>query len=385
MGRDFILIPCFENLARLLIDVMWRNFLRPLFFTLPPERAHEVAFAALRKLQRSRLLGRTLGVSKPPNDPRLKVRAFGLDFENPVGLAAGFDKDALLLPVWEKIGFGFAEIGTITPLAQEGNPRPRLFRLPEDQAIINRMGFNNRGAEEIRGRLLEDLRKGRWPRIKVGVNLGKNKATPLEKAFEDYALLLDQFLDLGDYFVVNVSSPNTPDLRKLQSKEFLDGIFENLQRRNYNRLKLDARPLLVKVAPDLEWSQLDDVLELCFKHRFSGIIATNTTLSREGLTRENKEAGGLSGKPLRDKSTEFISYIYKQTNGKLPIIGVGGIFNADDAWEKIKAGASLVQVYTGFIYEGPGIVRNICEGLLASLEREGYSHLSKAVGAAHRG
>lgn len=325
-------------------------------------------------------LRRAITRSCTVRDDALKTRVFGLNFDNPIGLAAGFDKDARVLPMWHALGFGFAEMGTLTLIPQPGNPVPRLFRLPVDEAVINRMGFNNEGAEAVRTRLLALLASGRWPAFPVGINLGKGKATPLEKAAEDYEGLLDAFLDLGDYFVINVSSPNTPGLRELQEKPRLDELFARLQKRNQTRCQPQSRPLLVKVAPDLELSQLDDVLELCATHKLAGIIATNTTLSREGLQSRIEEAGGLSGRPLRKRATEMIRHIHKATNGKLPIIGVGGIFSADDAYEKIRAGASLVQVYTGFIYEGPRMVNKLNEGLLGLLRRDGFKNVAEAVG-----
>ena len=313
-------------------------------------------------------------------DDRLKINVFGLDFQNPVGLAAGFDKDARLLPMWHALGFGFAEVGTITPLAQEGNSKPRLFRLPADEALINRMGFNNEGAEIIRQRLLTLLNSGSWPSFPVGINLGKGRQTSLEKAAEDYSLLLDQFLDLGDYFVVNISSPNTPGLRQLQEKPRLDELLGILQEKNRSRYQAKPRPLLLKVAPDLEWSALDDVLELCAKHKLAGIIATNTTLSRDGIRTSINQEGGLSGRPLKNRSTELVRYIYRSTKGKLPMIGVGGIFTAEDAYEKIRAGASLVQVYTGFVYQGPRLAKQINQGLVSFIEKEGFRSIAEAIG-----
>jgi dihydroorotate dehydrogenase len=361
---------------------MFWNLIRPWLFSLDPENAHHFAFRNMGVVQNISLLRNQIERNLKVESPLLKSRVFGFDFNNPVGLAAGFDKNALLLPIWKALGFGFAEVGTITPFPQPGNPQPRLFRLPVDKAVINRMGFNNEGADAIRERLLELLRKGSWPQFPVGINFGKNKSTKLEDALNDYLKLVDSFLDVGDYFVINVSSPNTPGLRELQEKSKLNEIFEAVQKRIHARLKMDARPLLVKVAPDLEFSQLDDVLELCLKHKLAGIIATNTTLSRSGIQTPINEAGGLSGKPLRDRSTEIIKHIYKKTEGKLPIIGVGGIFNGADAYEKIKAGASLVQIYTGFIYEGPTVIRRINRELMDLLSRDGIKSVSDAVGKA---
>jgi dihydroorotate dehydrogenase len=359
--------------------MIW-NLLRPLLFSFSPEKAHQLAFSQLELIQRNATIRQWMANQLRVEDKRLKSTVFGLEFSNPVGLAAGFDKNARILPMWHALGFGFAELGTITPRPQSGNPAPRLFRLPEDLAVINRMGFNNDGAEGIRGRLLEYLNSGIWPSMPVGINLGKQKETSLEKAAEDYAVLLDSFLDLGDYFVVNVSSPNTPGLRELQEKTRLDELLAMVQSRVRSRCLPHIRPVLMKIAPDLEYSQLDDVLELCLKHGLAGIIATNTTLSREGLTTRIDETGGLSGMPLRKRSTDFVRYIHEKVSGKLKIIGVGGVFSAEDAYEKIQAGASLIQVYTGFVYEGPAMARNINRGLLKLLERDGVKHISEVVG-----
>ncbi len=359
--------------------VCW-NLLRPLLFTLPPETAHHLAFQIMGGAQALPWLRKVISRACTNHDNRLKISVFGLDFQNPVGLAAGFDKDAQLLPIWHALGFGFTEVGTITPLAQEGNPRPRLFRLPSDKALINRMGFNNDGAEIIRQRLLTLLNSGNWPIFPVGINLGKGRQTPIEKALEDYSILLDQFLDLGDYFVVNISSPNTPGLRQLQEKPRLNELLGALQQKNRDRYKANPRPLLLKASPDLEWQALDDVLELCVKHQLAGIIATNTTLSRDGIQTSIDQEGGLSGRPLKNQSTEFIRYIYRSTKGKLPIIGVGGIFTAEDAYEKICSGASLVQVYTGFVYQGPCLVKQINQGLIRLLKKDGFRLISEAIG-----
>ncbi len=359
--------------------------LRPLLFQFSPERAHHLAVTALESFQKCPWLGDRMERCLAMESPLLKSEVMGLEFRNPIGLAAGFDKDARLLPSWKALGFGFAEIGTITLKGQPGNPEPRLFRLPVDQAIINRMGFNNEGSVAIRARLLALLNQSRWPAYPVGINLGKNKTTPLENAAVEYAELFDQFIDLGDYFVLNVSSPNTPGLRELQEKTRLDEILSAIQGRNQARFKNLARPLLIKVAPDLEWAALDDVLELCAKHKLAGIIATNTTLSREGLRTRIEENGGLSGRPLREKSNAFIRHIRKKADPALIIIGVGGIFSAEDAYEKICAGASLVQIYTGFIYEGPTMVRRIQKGLCDLLQRDGFRNVREAVGSTRPG
>ncbi|MEL6246893.1 MAG: quinone-dependent dihydroorotate dehydrogenase [Cyanobacteria bacterium J06648_16] len=318
---------------------------------------------------------------------RLSQTLWGLDFANPVGLAAGFDKDGRAASAWSQLGLGFAELGTVTLKPQPGNPQPRLFRLPQDRAALNRMGFNNQGAAQLAQRLSQ-LASSEYP-IPLGVNLGKSKVTPLDQAAQDYLGSFKLLADLGSYFVVNVSSPNTPGLRSLQAKSQLAPILDALQSANTQQ-----KPLLVKISPDLAWENIDDVIDLAREYQLAGIIATNTTLSREGLHTQTiqatgqspaQEAGGISGAPVRQRSTEVIRYIYQQTDGTLPIVGVGGIFTADDAWEKIVAGASLVQVYTGFVYEGPWIVRQILQGLLAKLDAQRLAHISDAIGLGHGG
>jgi dihydroorotate dehydrogenase len=312
--------------------------------------------------------------------PQLKQQLWGLEFPNPVGLAAGFDKDGVAAGLWSSFGFGFAEVGTVTYYPQPGNPRPRLFRLPLDRAAINRMGFNNQGAAAMAATL-----KARPPRqIPLGINLGKSKITPLEQAVEDYVGSFQLLQDLGDYFVVNVSSPNTPGLRSLQTEAQLAPILSALQQANAAH-----KPLLVKIAPDLEWAEIAAIVDLAQMYGLAGIIATNTTIARSGLKTAivrqtgqavTDESGGLSGAPLQQRSTEVIRFIYQQTQGQLPIIGVGGIFTAADAWSKITAGASLVQVYTGWIYEGPWMVRRILAGLQSRLTEHGMKDLSEAIG-----
>jgi dihydroorotate dehydrogenase len=314
-------------------------------------------------------------------DSRLEQNLFGLQFPNPVGLAAGFDKDGVAARIWSSLGFGFAELGTVTFIPQPGNPPPRLFRLPLDQAALNRMGFNNSGAAAMAARLAQE--KGQFS-IPIGVNLGKSKVTPLEAAAEDYLNSFCLLKELGDYFVVNVSSPNTPGLRSLQDASMLSSILELLQKENNTH-----KPIFVKIAPDLEWEAIADIIRLAKTYQLAGIIATNTTIRREGLKTQviektgkppQEEAGGISGAPVRDRSTEVIRFIWQQTQGQIPIIGVGGIFTPEDAWTKITAGASLIQVYTGWIYEGPMMVRRILTGLLAKLEERGLNSISEAVG-----
>ncbi|MEH2176936.1 quinone-dependent dihydroorotate dehydrogenase [Nostoc sp.] len=316
-------------------------------------------------------------------DSRLEQNLFGLNFPNPVGLAAGFDKDGVAADIWSNLGFGFAELGTVTFHAQPGNPRPRLFRLPLDKAALNRMGFNNSGAAVMAAR----LKQGKHELIRsipIGINLGKSKITPLEAAAQDYLDSFRLLKDLGDYFVVNVSSPNTPGLRSLQDASMLSAILNLLQEENIAR-----KPIFVKIAPDLDWVAIADIITLAKTYQLAGIIATNTTISRDGLKTQlidqngkspQDEAGGISGEPLRDRSTEVIRFIWQQTQGQIPIIGVGGIFSSEDAWEKITAGASLIQVYTGWIYEGPMMVRRILAGLLSKLEQSGLNSINEAVG-----
>ncbi len=345
------------------------RFLRPAIFKLDPERAHHITLRLL-SLPFTPLIAPLFEAS----DPCLVVTAFGLKFRNPVGLAAGYDKNGLALHGLAALGFGHIEAGTVTRQAQPGNPLPRIFRLPQDEAVINRMGFPNDGVEAL-------LRaKGlRTTGAQLGINIGKSKETPLEKAAEDYCALLKQVAPYAGYVAVNISSPNTPGLRQLQTKAFISELVGQIATA---RAGLDQpKPILIKVAPDLSYPELDEILEAVTTHGFDGIIATNTTLSREGLrtappTRD--ETGGLSGRPLRERSTEMIRYIYRHTGAKLPIIGVGGIDSAEAALEKIQAGATLVQVYTGLIYAGPGLVKAINRGLKAA---SGGGPVSELIGS----
>ena len=358
-----------------------KKIIRPLLFRQDSELAHNKAVNSLALISRDEFL--LSCVNKFFGAPELPTTVFGLKFPNPVGLAAGMDKHASAVPGWAALGFGFTELGGVTWHAQPGNPPPRMFRAISDEAVINRMGFNNSGAEAVASKLSDWKESGCWPAHPIGINLGKSKITPLDKAAEDYANSFRVLRDLADFFVVNVSSPNTPNLRQLQDKSALDEIFAALQSLNPAR-----KPILVKVAPDLTFEALDEILELVSPRSIAGIVATNTTITRpqssdESLKKIYVETGGLSGKPLRARSTEVIRHLYRQTNGKVPIIGVGGIFNADDAWEKITAGASLVQVYTGMVYEGPSVARKIVTGLQVRLEIAGLKHLSEAVGLAH--
>jgi dihydroorotate dehydrogenase len=423
---------------------IYRAAIRPVLFTglkTDPEWLHQQTLRVFGWLDRNhsqpfaQWAQTQLQQSYCLTHPHLRQTLWGLSFENPIGLAAGFDKDGVASGVWSSLGFGFAELGTVTLHPQPGNPRPRLFRLPLDQAALNRMGFNNQGAAVMAAGL-----RGRWgtgnlgaeedgetqeregtetgdrgqginsslsfkPQTSnlkpqnsefstphpsrptpfpLGINLGKSKVTPLEEAAADYLGSFRLLKDLGDYFVVNVSSPNTPGLRSLQATDQLDPILMALQQENQQQ-----KPLLIKIAPDLEWEAIAAVLELAQKHHLAGIIATNTTIRRDGLKTQvlestgnsiQEEAGGISGAPVRDRSTEVIRFIWKETQGTLPIIGVGGIFTAEDAWEKITAGASLIQVYTGWIYEGPWMVRRILQGLLQKLDERGLGSISEAIG-----
>ena len=330
----------------------YKNLLRPLLFRIDAETVHHLAMAALAGP------GRWLAGLAPEQDVRLARRIFGVRFPNPVGLAAGFDKNAVALRAWAGLGFGFAEAGTITARAQPGNPRPRIFRVPECGGLINRLGFNNDGADAVAERLARLKNSGRWPAIPIGINIGKSKETPLDEATADYLLSFERLQHFGDYFVLNVSSPNTPGLRALQDREALDSLLGHVQRRNATR-----RPLLVKIAPDLEWDAIEEILALVEEHRLAGIIATNTTIDHSSVPAAARQQGGLSGMPLRARSTEIVRFITART--KVPVIAVGGIFTPDDALEKFDAGAALIQLYTGFIYEGPALARRICDALLS--------------------
>jgi dihydroorotate dehydrogenase len=366
----------------------YQKLIRPLLFKQDAERAHDFALKNLGRISQHKLLSNAVG--KFFGAPELPTELFGLKFPNPVGLAAGLDKHAAAVPVWEKLGFGFCELGGVTWHAQPGNPQPRMFRAIADEAIVNRMGFNNSGAEAVAQKLSDWKKSGRWPQHPVGINLGKSKITPLEKAAEDYANSFRALRAFADFFVVNVSSPNTPNLRQLQDKAALDEIFCALQEINgiqNSKFKIQnsPKPILVKVAPDLSFEALDEILELVAPRNIAGIVATNTSITRpqtndSAAQKVFAETGGLSGKPLRARSTEIIRHLHKQTNGRLPIIGVGGIFSADDAWEKIMAGASLIQIYTGLVYEGPGLAKKIAHGLRAKIKAAGLKNLHEAVG-----
>jgi dihydroorotate dehydrogenase len=344
---------------------MYKAIIRPLLFLLPPETVHRLVVALVKVFFICPGLRHIVRLACTVKHEGLKREVFGLRFDNPVGLAAGFDKNASFFRQFASFGFSFIEVGTVTPIGQPGNPKPRSFRLKKDRALINRMGFNNEGAEAAAGRL-----RKRRSGIIIGGNLGKNTSTTNENAVDDYASVFEELYGFADYFVVNVSCPNISDLSHLQDRDQLSAILERLSLiRNEKSLR---KPVLVKISPDLNFEQIDDVIELVGHHRMDGIIAVNTTIGREGLLTdpeiiERTGNGGLSGLPIRDRSTEIIRYIHGKTGGKLPIIGVGGIMSPEDAIEKLEAGASLVQLYTGFIYEGPSLVRKINKALMKGI------------------
>lgn len=365
---------------------LYEALVRPVLFQQDSEAVHDFTLRLLGRVSRQPVLCDALAAFLRPE--ALPVDLFGLRFPNPVGLAAGMDKRAAAVPVWAALGFGFSELGGVTRHAQEGNPRPRMFRAVSDRALINRMGFNNPGAEALADALRAWREAGLWPDHPVGINLGKSKITPLNEAADDYACSFNALWALADFFVVNVSSPNTPNLRQLQDRAALDEILAALAEVNRHQSRATGRapkPVLVKVAPDLSFTALDEILGLVGPRAVAGIVATNTTITRPEspapeLGGVYRETGGLSGRPLAARSTEIIRHLYRQTKGAVPIIGVGGIFSAGDAWEKITAGASLVQVYTGLVYAGPGITRAIVEGLRGKLSALGLSRLGDAVG-----
>jgi dihydroorotate dehydrogenase len=370
-----------------MLSVTYQYGVRPLLFSLDPEAAHHFAIATCRRISESPILQAIAKSTFYYSDSRLSQTLWNLKFENPVGLAAGFDKNAEAIGAWERLGFGFAEVGTITAHAQSGNPQPRLFRLPSDRAVLNRMGFNNRGATATATALKNYLQTHKLS-IPLGLNLGKSKITEIADSKLDYAESLRSLYEFGDYFVVNVSSPNTPNLRDLQATDQLCAILAEL-----NPINTANKPILVKIAPDLNDADIVEVVKASQAYGVAGIIATNTTISRQNLTTTHlsitgkpvtEEAGGISGQPVRDRSLAVINLIWQTTQGSLPIIGVGGIFTAEDAWQKITAGAAIVQVYTGLIYEGPMIVKNILQGLVAKLEAHGLDNIQQAIGLAHQ-
>ncbi len=336
---------------------MYKKLILPFLFLFDPEKIHNLTFFSLKTIFKIPFLGFLTKLYYKVENDKLKRNLFGLTFPNPVGIAAGFDKNATHISEFEKFGFGFIEIGTVTPKPQKGNPKKRLFRLKQDNAVINRMGFNNDGVTKIKNRL-----RGNY-KVIIGGNIGKNKITPNSEAKKDYLICFKELYEHVDYFVVNVSSPNTPRLRELQSREFLSDLFIDLNKFRYN--KKNIKPILLKISPDLNEDKIVELLEVIKKNKIDGIIATNTTTNFPDLISDNKiEKGGLSGSPLYDKSNDVISFISKKTNGKLPIIGVGGILTPKEAIKKIEAGAHLIQLYTGIIYEGPGIANKINKELL---------------------
>jgi dihydroorotate dehydrogenase len=362
--------------------MVYRSLVRPILFRLPPETAHELALHSLPLFSKF--------VRRPFESPTLKINRFNLWFRNPVGLGAGFDKNGVVLESLAALGFGFIEAGTVTFHPQPGNPKPRMFRLAADQALINRAGFNNAGAAAF----VKRVEHHRPEDCVLGISIGKSKITPLEEATQDYLTSFELVYKLADYIAINVSSPNTPQLRELQQSEQLSSLLTALKTRNRELQKRHQRlapvPLLVKISPDLERRELEMIVDVIQRLQIDGIIATNTTISRDNL-RTNKSTvaacgvGGLSGKPLASRATRMIAELYRLTRGRIPLIGVGGIFTAQDAWEKICAGASLVQLYTGFIYKGPLIVRQINEGLVEILRREGFVKIEEAVGCKAKG
>lgn len=344
---------------------MYTSLVRPLLFAFDPEAVHHFSFKSIKLLNKIPGFSTLSRKRYKKNHPALKREFFGLQFENPVGMAAGFDKDAKAFKEFSNLGFGFIEIGTLTPKPQDGNPKQRLFRLKKDQAIVNRMGFNNGGVDLAVERLKKNPKLGQPGHVLIGGNIGKNKVTPNEDAVNDYIICFEKLFDHVDYFTVNVSSPNTPGLRELQDRKPLTHILQTLQ--DLNNKKPQRKPILLKIAPDLTDDQLMDIIGIVADTEIDGVIASNTTISREGLKSEEllvKQAGGMSGAPLTQRATEVIAFLHDKSNGAFPIIGVGGIMTAQDAIDKLNAGASLVQLYTGFVYEGPKLIKEINEAIL---------------------
>ena len=362
--------------------MLYKSILRPLLFRKDPEASHEMILALLA---RAEILSAAFEKFYSVEDERLGVKIGRLIFPNPVGLAAGFDKSAVAPKTISAFGFGFMEVGAITAQGQPGNPKPRLYRLPEDNALINRLGFNNEGAAALAIKLGRLRARGAWPKIPLGLNLGRTKIVETKDAVADFLSCFERLFPYGDFFTLNVSSPNTPNLRDLQEKTLLRTLLSAVQERNLalaSGAKIEPKPVFVKIAPDMEFSQVDEIIEVVQAVKLTGIVATNASaMMREKLkSRHGAEPGGLSGRPITSKVTAFIAHISKVTRGNLPIIGVGGIFNAQDAYDKIKAGARAVQIYTGWVYEGPGAVKRINKGLLQLLERDGFKHVAEAVG-----
>ena len=360
------------------------RILRGPLFRLDAEQAHELTTGALRRFLASPALRARVAARLRVDDPALVSRHWGIDFPNPVGLAAGFDKAGTLFNALGALGFGFIEIGTVTAEAQPGNARPRLFRLPEDRALLNRMGFNNPGADAVAASLATTHREP-----VVGINIGKSKVAPLDRATDDYLRSVDRLAPFADYLVINVSSPNTPGLRALQDAAPLRELVGAVVARVRERTGEGGCPVLVKIAPDLTDPQLEEAVQIALEQGADGMVATNTTVSRAGLRTppdrvESLGLGGISGPPVRMRALEIVRRIHARTEGKVPIIGVGGISSADDAWDRIRAGASLLQLYTAFIYEGPDLVRRINRGLLARMRAEGFASIAEVVGTGNR-
>jgi dihydroorotate dehydrogenase len=335
-------------------ESIYQRLVRPLLFSLSAESAHNIAIRNLRAASNWSAALRQLERFQPPPKP---TTVFGLTFPNPVGLAAGFDKNGVAIPAWAALGFGFVEVGTVTAKPQPGNPKPRIFRYPEQQALVNRLGFNNDGADVVATRLCALRESGRWPAIPLGINLGKSMVTPIEQAVDDYLYSFRRLAPLADYVVLNVSSPNTPGLRSLQEHKALEQLLGAVRRENEHV----SKPVLLKIAPDLSLSDLEQIITTSEQNGIAGIIATNTTLDHSAILNSRDQSGGLSGRPLREKSTEFVRAI--RARSRLPIIASGGIFDAASAREKLAAGGQLLQVYTGYVYRGPGLLREIVEGL----------------------
>jgi dihydroorotate dehydrogenase len=335
-------------------DAAYERLVRPILFSLSPETAHNLAIRNLRAASSLPAILRALERFKPANKSKT---VFGLTFPNPIGLAAGFDKNGVAIPAWAALGFGFVEIGTVTAKAQPGNPKPRIFRYPEQGALINRLGFNNDGADAVSARLRKLRGSGQWPRIPVGINIGKSKITPIEEATGDYLYSFRLLHSFADYVVLNISSPNTPGLRSLQSHAALEELLRAIRHEN----ETSTKPVLIKIAPDLSLAELEQIITSCEQNDIAGIIATNTTLDHSAIPASRDQTGGLSGHPLREKSTEFVRAITSRS--RLPVIASGGIFDAESAREKLEAGAQLLQVYTGYIYRGPGLLREILQNL----------------------
>ncbi len=351
---------------------MYSRFARPLLFRFDPESVHDLTIRLLSYASKQSLLLNWISSNFPVSDDRLRTQVMGLDFPNPIGLAAGLDKNGLALPIWEALGFGTIELGSVTFKGQSGNTKPRLFRLPKSSALINRMGFNNEGSTVIATRLSLLRDSGKWPKIPIGINVGRTKTVTNNLAPEDYAKSMAILWPYGDYFVVNVSSPNTLGLRDLQASAALESVLNAI---NKVRDNLGFKPILVKIAPDLGPSKVEEIAGLAHKHSLDGIVATNTTVTRPGTTKRFNEAGGLSGKPLSELALQTLRTLSTITD--LPIISVGGIFSAQDAYARFTAGASLIQGYTAFVFHGPTWVRDINQGLIQLLNRDGYKNISE--------